>query len=69
MSAVSDFFSLLPFRIFGYEGSDMNDCIYANWLSLCHAALKGVEMYSPATKEWKQAHSQARYVLLQVRSD
>ncbi|TRY77858.1 hypothetical protein TCAL_11907 [Tigriopus californicus] len=51
--------------IFGYN-ENADDLIYANWLSLCHAALKGVEMFSPGTKEWKQAHSQARFVLLQV---
>ncbi len=46
--------------IFGYDEDTAEDIIYANWLSLCHAAVKGVEMYSPAAKEWKQAHSQAR---------
>ena len=54
-------------RIFGYtDDATIDDVIYANWLSLCLAAVKGVEMYSPATKEWKQAHSQARFVILHV---
>ena len=53
-------------EIFGYGADTADDVIYANWLSLCHAAVKGVEMYSPGTREWKQAHSQARFVLLQV---
>ena len=55
------------FRIFGYDDpKTIDEVIYANWLSLCLAAVKGVEMYSPATKEWKQAHSQARFVILHV---
>ncbi len=58
-----------PYSIFGYGDETASDIIYANWLSLCLAAVKGVEMYSPAAKEWKQAHSQARFVLLQVRSE
>merc|ERR1719264_656916 len=53
-------------EIFGFGADTVDDVIYANWLSLCHAAVKGVEMYSPASKEWKQAHSQARFVLLHV---
>ena len=33
-------------KIFGFEDADTaDDVIYANWLSLCHAAIKGVEMY------------------------
>ena len=52
-------------KIFGLEG-DFDDVLYANWLSLVHSGVKGVEMYAPATKEWKQAHCQARFVLVRV---
>lgn len=55
-------------KIFGHSEDLLDDVIYANWFSLCHAAIKGVEMYSPGTKEWKQAHSQARFVILHVRN-
>ena len=53
-------------RIFGHEGEAAEDITYINWLSLCLAGVKGLEMYSPGTKAWKQAHSQARFVILQV---
>jgi dipeptidyl-peptidase-3 len=54
-------------KIFGHtEPTKQDDIVYVNWLSLCHAAVRGIEMYSPASSEWKQAHSQARFVMLQV---
>lgn len=54
-------------KIFGYEGQDADDIIYVNWLSLLwNGCAKALEMYQPSTKKWLQAHSQARYALLQV---
>ncbi|KAK0181984.1 hypothetical protein PV327_000159 [Microctonus hyperodae] len=54
-------------KIFGYEGTDADEIIYVNWLSLLwNGAAKALEMYQPETKKWLQAHSQARYVLLRV---
>lgn len=53
-------------RIFGYEGETAEDIIYVNWLSLLWAGLRGLEMYQPEHNQWGQAHSQARYVILQV---
>ncbi len=46
--------------------TDGDDVIYANWLSMCLAGIKSVEMYSAGVKEWKQAHARARFVILQV---
>ena len=57
-------------KIFGHtEPAKQDDIVYVNWLSLCHAAVRGIEMYSPGSSEWKQAHSQARFVILQVLID
>ena len=50
----------------GHSGSDVPDIQYANWVSMVLAGVKGLEMFSPASGEWKQAHSQARYVIMQV---
>ena len=52
-------------RIFGHT-ENADDIIYTNWLNLLHAGVLGVHMYSPSSKEWKQAHSQARFVILHV---
>ena len=49
-------------EIFGFSGAEADDINYVNWLSMVHAGIKGLEMFSPASMEWKQAHSQARYV-------
>jgi dipeptidyl-peptidase-3 len=54
-------------QIFGYEGSDADDIIYVNWLSLLwNGCARALEMYQPSSKKWLQSHSQARYVLLRV---
>jgi len=53
-------------NIFNIDPQEKQDVIYTNWFSLCHAAINGVAMYSQASGEWKQAHSQARFVILQV---
>jgi len=53
-------------EIFGHSGADIEDIKYCNWLSMVLAAIKGLEMFSPAAGEWKQAHSQARFVIMQV---
>jgi len=53
-------------EIFGHSGAEGEDIKYVNWLSMVHAGVKGLEMFSPAVGEWKQAHSQARFVIMQV---
>lgn len=53
-------------KIFGLEGEEADDIIYVNWLSLLWAGLRGLEMYQPENSKWGQAHSQARFAILQV---
>ena len=53
-------------EIFGYSGAEAEDIKYANWVSMVLAGVKGLEMFSPTAGEWKQAHSQARFVIMQV---
>lgn len=53
-------------RIFGHTGQVADDIIYVNWLNMVRAGLCGLEFYSPSTETWRQAHMQARYVILRV---
>lgn len=53
-------------KIFGYTKDEAEDLTYVNWLGLIHKGLEGLQMYEPTSKSWLQAHSQARYVILQV---
>jgi dipeptidyl-peptidase-3 len=52
-------------KIFG-QGSEGQDVMYINWLSLARSGLRGLEMYQKDKKMWGQAHSQARYVIIRV---
>ncbi|KAK2828168.1 hypothetical protein Q5P01_019202 [Channa striata] len=52
--------------IFGHEGQDADDVVYINWLSMVRAGLLGLEFYTPESKSWRQAHMQARFVILRV---
>ncbi|XP_037543246.1 dipeptidyl peptidase 3 [Nematolebias whitei] len=52
--------------IFGHEGQDAEDVVYINWLSMVRAGLLGLEFYTPERKSWRQAHMQARFVILCV---
>ena len=53
-------------EIFGHSGQEAEDIKYVNWLDNVLYGLKGLEMFSPASQEWKQAHSQAGFVIMQV---
>lgn len=53
--------------IFGYTGKQQKkDIIKVNWLAMAHSGLAGSEMYNPEKKKWGQAHSQARFAILQI---
>ncbi|XP_033125857.1 dipeptidyl peptidase 3-like [Anneissia japonica] len=53
-------------KIFGHEGEGADDILYINWLNMVRAGLLGLEFYTPETDSWRQAHMQARYVILRV---
>jgi len=48
------------------EGELAQEVKYVNWLSMVYAGAKSLEMYQSETKTWMQAHSKARFVILQV---
>ncbi|KAM3868612.1 dipeptidyl peptidase 3 [Diretmus argenteus] len=52
--------------IFGHEGQDAEEVVYINWLNMVRAGLLGLEFYTPESKSWRQAHMQARFVILRV---
>ena len=58
--------------MFGFDDSPpegaVSDVQYINWLLMARAGLTGLEFYTPETGQWRQAHMQARYVILQVPS-
>ncbi|XP_075044760.1 dipeptidyl peptidase 3 isoform X2 [Mixophyes fleayi] len=53
-------------RIFGHESEAAQDVLYVNWLNMVRAGLMGLEFYTPETGRWRQAHMQARFVILRV---
>nr|XP_039262543.1 dipeptidyl peptidase 3-like [Styela clava] len=53
-------------KIFGHEGQSADDIIYVNWLNMVWAGVQGLLYYTPENKTWRQAHMQARYVILRV---
>lgn len=44
----------------------ISDIAYINWLLMVHAGVRGLEFFTPETQGWRQAHMQARYVILRV---
>ncbi|XP_015758341.1 PREDICTED: dipeptidyl peptidase 3-like [Acropora digitifera] len=53
-------------RIFGHEDSEADNIVYINWLNMVRAGLLGLEFFTPENDKWRQAHMQARYVILRV---
>uniref|UniRef100_A0A5F8HH33 Dipeptidyl peptidase 3 n=1 Tax=Monodelphis domestica TaxID=13616 RepID=A0A5F8HH33_MONDO len=53
-------------EIFGLGGPEAEDVVYVNWLNMVRAGLLGLEFYTPETASWRQAHMQARFVILRV---
>ncbi|XP_034033982.1 dipeptidyl peptidase 3 isoform X1 [Thalassophryne amazonica] len=55
--------------VFGHDGQEAEEVVYVNWLSMVRAGLLGLEFYTPENKSWRQAHMQARFVILRVLLD
>lgn len=58
-------------EVFGVEHKDdgsgaISDVTYVNWLLMVRAGLTGLEFFTPSTKQWRQAHMNARYVILRL---
>ncbi|XP_031625501.1 dipeptidyl peptidase 3-like [Contarinia nasturtii] len=48
------------------EDDEVDNVTYVIWLRMVWMGLTALEFYDPTNQKWLQAHSQARYVLLQV---
>ena len=57
---------MIYFRIFGHTDDAADDIIYINWLNMARAGLLALEFFSPETRAWRQAHMNARFVILRV---
>lgn len=64
-------FSTLKIFGFGDGTVDMDgeagDVLYVSYLSMARAGLNALATYDPIKGKWGQAHSQARFSILQVR--
>ncbi|KXJ95794.1 peptidase family M49 [Microdochium bolleyi] len=58
-------------KIFGFGNGEIDmdgeagDVLYASYLSMARAGLASLEMWDPKSRKWGQAHSQARFSILQ----
>uniref|UniRef100_A0A8C7N4M3 Dipeptidyl peptidase 3 n=1 Tax=Oncorhynchus kisutch TaxID=8019 RepID=A0A8C7N4M3_ONCKI len=53
-------------RYFYASDEDAKEVVYINWLNMVRAGLLGLEFFTPESKSWRQAHMQARFVILRV---
>ena len=62
-------FSVLKLFGFGDGSEDLDgeagNVLYAGYLSMARAGLASLEMWDPKSRKWGQAHSQARFSILQ----
>lgn len=55
-------------KILGHtDEKEIEELIYVGWMMMVYAgAGKATEMWNPTTKQWGQAHSQARFAIMKV---
>jgi dipeptidyl-peptidase III len=53
-------------KIFGHEGDEAGDVMYANWLNMARAGIVGLQYFDPKTQKWGQPHMHARFAILNV---
>eukprot|EP00388_Colpodella_angusta_P042295 GDKK01055834.1.p1 GENE.GDKK01055834.1~~GDKK01055834.1.p1 ORF type:complete len:386 (+),score=70.01 GDKK01055834.1:1-1158(+) len=54
-------------EIFGKSSKEEQfGTVHVLWLHMVRAGLVGLEMYTPETKQWRQAHMRARFCILQT---
>jgi dipeptidyl-peptidase III len=55
--------------LFGINENDYDNISYTNWINMIMSAIRGLHTYIQDSKLWKQAHSQARFVIMRVLMD
>lgn len=53
-------------KIFEHTDDEWEDVMYISWLWMMKGGIASMAAYDPDSKEWKQAHSQARYAIYRV---
>lgn len=67
--AVSLYLCIIPelLEIFGLTtAEEQDDAVFVVWHRMVLAGLVGLEMYTPETRQWRQAHMRARFCILQA---
>jgi dipeptidyl-peptidase-3 len=53
-------------KIFGHEGTEADEVLYAEWLNMARAGADALRYYDTRTGSWGQAHMQGRFAITNV---